>query len=292
MTDLEIKYFMEIVDQGVNFTRASQTLFVAQTALTKHINALNRELGVKLFDTSDKRHVSLTPAGRLYYQLFSDFRDKFKKTGDEARALMAAESGELRIAWLTGWDMEACFDQRNTFLKTFPNISFSVYPDSFKGLKNGLLNNKYDLVVTLSEQFQGIPNISIHDHFQVPCILLFASRHPLAGKENLSIRDFRDEPFYVITGEECPAPRLAAEAYCKSLGFIPRFEAYSTLEQIVLAAQTGVGCTIMDQWLREKNSHLFRYIPLDVSMTVSEVWKTGNTNRALRLFLETCGLVQ
>jgi DNA-binding transcriptional LysR family regulator len=290
MTDLEIKYFMEIVDQGVNFTKASQSLFVAQTALTKHINALNRELGVKLFDTSDKRHVSLTPAGRLYYQLFSDFRDKFKKAGDEARALMAAESGELRIAWLTGWDMEACFDQRNLFLKTYPNISFSVYPDSFKGLKNGLLNNKYDLVVTLSEQFQGVPNISIHDHFHVPCILLFASRHPLAGKENLSIGDFRDEPFYVITDEECPVPRLTAEACCKSHGFIPRFEAFSTLERILLAAQTGVGCTIMDQWLREKNSPLFKYIPLDTSITVSEVWKNGNTNRALGLFLETCGL--
>jgi len=287
MTDTTIKYFLEIVDQGINFTKASQALYVAQTALTKHINALNKELEVKLFDTADKRHISLTPAGKLYYQFFSECRNKFKKVYAEAKALASSEAGELRIACLAGWDMMALLPGKKKFQNAYPNISFILSTGNFKNLKNGLLNNQYDLVVTLSDQFYGVPNISIHDHFSVPCILLFSSHHPLADKENLQITDFKDDRFCVITDEETPLPRLHNEAYCKSKGFIPQFEIFHSFESILLALQTGAGYTILDEWIWVKNNPNFKYIPLDASLTISEVWKTDNTNRALRLFLET-----
>jgi DNA-binding transcriptional LysR family regulator len=52
MTDIEIRYFLEVVRQGNSWTKAANAVYVSQPALSKHIAKLGEELGIKLFDTS------------------------------------------------------------------------------------------------------------------------------------------------------------------------------------------------------------------------------------------------
>jgi DNA-binding transcriptional LysR family regulator len=290
MTDLEIRYFLEIVNQGVSFTKAAQTLYVSQPALTKHINTLSKTLGVRLFDTRNKSAPVLTQEGKLFYQFFSECRERFDKTLREAKVIGA---GELRFAGLTGWDMEALLPIKEYFTKTYSGINVSFVTCGFKTLKNGLLNDDFDLVVTMTEHFQGMPNISIHDFYRGTCFLVFSSSHPLAEKTdggNLSISDFREDVFYILSGEEAPFLMQACEAYCKSKGFVPRFMQLPDLNSIIINLQTHSGYTIMDEWVYGKDYQKLKCIPLDLRFTVANVWKTNNTNKALRFFLETCVL--
>jgi hypothetical protein len=151
------------------------------------------------------------------------------------------------------------------------------------------MNNEYDLVVTLPEQFRGIPNISIHEHYHGSCYLLFSSIHPLAKNsiEHLSIVDFKDDIFYIISEDENSFIRQSCEAYCKSKGFIPNIQPLSDLNTILLSVRQQ-GYTIVDEWIWAKDIPFFKYIPIDLSFSVADVWKTNNTNKALQLFLETC----
>jgi DNA-binding transcriptional LysR family regulator len=259
MTDLEIRYFLEIVNNDVSFTKTANALYVSQPALTKHINKLGEELGVKLFDTSKKHATRLTPAGSLYYQFFSEYKDKLKKIMDEAKALVDQEYGEIRIACLSGWNMLVCQPKKQTFFEAYPHIKISLVTGGLKTLKNGLLNNQYDLVVAFSDQFQGLPNIQIHDHYHIPCILLFSSQHSLAGKKNITIMDFRDDIFYIVSDDETHIARQNNEAYCKSKGFIPRFQTLPNLDTMLLALQSGNGYTIIDEWIWAKDNPNFNY---------------------------------
>jgi DNA-binding transcriptional LysR family regulator len=288
MTDLEIRYFLEIVNQGVSFNKASQALYISQPALTKHINVLSNELGVKLFDTEKKTAARLTPAGKLYYEFFSDCRDKFKKISQEAKELAGQKSGEIRIICLTGWDMMAGLPAKEMFCEKYPNISIKIFSGSFKAIKSGILNNQYDLAVTFTDQFNGLSNICIHEHYRIPCIILYSSRHRLAGAENLTITDFKDDIFFTLSEDENPYIRRENETYCKSKGFMPYFETRPDLDSILLALQTGTGYTIVDQWVRYKDEPIFTCTPIDMFHTVIEVWKSDNGNRALPLFLKTC----
>jgi DNA-binding transcriptional LysR family regulator len=288
MTDLEIRYFLEIVNQGVSFNKASQTLYVSQPALTKHINNLSRELGVKLFDTEKKTAARLTPAGKLYYEFFSDCREKFKKVTDEAKSLAGQKSGEINIVCLTGWDMLALLPKKEIFCEKFPNISLNIYSGGFKAIKNGLLNNQFDLAVTFSNQFDGFSNVCIHEHYRIPCIILYSSKHRLAEKRDLTVTDFKDDIFFILSEDENPQIRQNNETYCKSKGFIPRFKELPNLDSILLALQTGSGYTIVDYWIRDKDNPNFKYTPIDIFLSISDVWKADNGNRVLPLFLKTC----
>lgn len=59
----QLRYFVAVADT-LNFSRAAESLYVSQSALSKQISELEQELGVALFDR-DRRSVTLTSAGQL-----------------------------------------------------------------------------------------------------------------------------------------------------------------------------------------------------------------------------------
>ena len=58
-----IRYFLEVA-QELNITRAAENLHMAQPPLSRQIQLLEQELGVKLFER-EKRHLQLTEENRF-----------------------------------------------------------------------------------------------------------------------------------------------------------------------------------------------------------------------------------
>ena len=66
MTTNQLKYFVTAA-KCLNFTEAGRQHYISQTAITQHIQALEEQLGVKLF-SREKRKVELTPAGKVFLE--------------------------------------------------------------------------------------------------------------------------------------------------------------------------------------------------------------------------------
>ncbi len=62
----QFKYFVAIVDSG-SLSRAAQTLYIAQSALSKQIADLEGELGTQLLDRS-RNGVRVTETGQIFYE--------------------------------------------------------------------------------------------------------------------------------------------------------------------------------------------------------------------------------
>ena len=60
----QLQFFIAVAEE-LSFSRAAIKLHVAQPSLSTQIQALEDEVGARLFER-DKRHVSLTPAGRRF----------------------------------------------------------------------------------------------------------------------------------------------------------------------------------------------------------------------------------
>lgn len=59
----QLRFLIEVVDNGLNVTIASERLYTSQPGVSKQIRLLEEELGVNIFERAGKRFTSLTPAG-------------------------------------------------------------------------------------------------------------------------------------------------------------------------------------------------------------------------------------
>ncbi|HEX5766417.1 MAG TPA: LysR family transcriptional regulator [Woeseiaceae bacterium] len=80
----QLKYFLAIVDNGLNITAAADRLYTSQPGVSKQLKLLEEELGLKLFIRKGKSLDGLTAAG---HQLI-----------DRARLIMQEVENIRRVA--------------------------------------------------------------------------------------------------------------------------------------------------------------------------------------------------
>jgi DNA-binding transcriptional LysR family regulator len=92
----QLRYFVAVAEE-LHFGRAAQRLLIAGPSLSQQIKALERDLGVQLFDR-DRRSVTLTSAGAA---LLPDARALLERADDlENRAARIAGSESVRLGYV------------------------------------------------------------------------------------------------------------------------------------------------------------------------------------------------
>jgi DNA-binding transcriptional LysR family regulator len=121
----QLEHFVAVAEER-SFTRAAQRLNYVQSALSASIQALERELGVRLFDR-DTRRVALTDAGAELLPTVRETLASFEHTRDTAAALNGIVRGSVRIGMMQSFAFLDVPHLIGEFHRRYPDVEIHMH---------------------------------------------------------------------------------------------------------------------------------------------------------------------
>src|ERR1700677_4190657 len=115
-----IRYFIRAAEE-LHFTRAAESLYISQPTLSTHIQQLEEELGVLLFDRIG-RNVRLTQAGNVFLPHAQHALQNLNRAKEKIADLKALVSGRIRLGALLTFGQEVLPSWIATFHNAYPQI--------------------------------------------------------------------------------------------------------------------------------------------------------------------------
>jgi DNA-binding transcriptional LysR family regulator len=187
------------VAQTLSFSRAASALNYVQSNVTMQIQALEEELGIRLFDRLGKR-VALTDAGRRFLL----YADRVLDLLDEARS--AVNEGEELVGTVTISAPESLCAYRlpevlRQFRQRFPKTRVIFRPYPFLDLKHRLCEGSVDVIFLMDEPICST-GLIVDQLVEEPLRLLVAPDHPLAERSVVHTEDLQGE-FFLLSEKGC-----------------------------------------------------------------------------------------
>jgi DNA-binding transcriptional LysR family regulator len=193
-----LRYFAAVAAEG-NLTHAAERLFVSQPALTKQIRQLEGRLGVRLF-TRSRSGMTLTAAGRTLAERVPAVLAGFDEAMQQAKSAASRAAQVLRVGYLAGAANEATQQIIAAFTGRRPGWRVEMRAAAWTDPTAGLTDGDTD-VALLRLPFPGQDHLRVRPLFSEPRCVALPAGHPLAGRDDLSLRDLRDEPFVAAPAE-------------------------------------------------------------------------------------------
>src|SRR5579862_6491269 len=187
-----LRYFA-VVGEEQHYGRAAKRLRVAQPALSRQIQELEREIGFHLFDRLP-RGVKISEAGKLF---LNDARRILQEVTDataRANRIAFGLSGTLRVGYSQSMSWHGIVpDSFKRFREQQPDAELQLKPSSsseqLAAIQSGSLDAGFVFAPPYSddlEQFQ-IGSVSV--------VLAIPTGNPLSKRKELRLRDLMDAPF-------------------------------------------------------------------------------------------------
>ena len=192
----QLHTFLEIV-RLKSFSKAAQTCYRTQPAISAQIRQLEHELNTSLFERLGTR-IQLTPAGRVFADYAQKILELRRQAQDAINELERTPRGELVIAANEATCIYVLPTVFSSFKKRFPNVQLLVDRSYGRHVVESVVDNLADFGFTqLPVQEKRLQVVHVYtDEIK----LLAPASHPLAGRPSVTARDVVPYPLLLPKG--------------------------------------------------------------------------------------------
>lgn len=181
----QLHTFLEIV-RLKSFSKAAQTCFRTQPAVSAQVRQLEQELNAPLFDRLGTK-IALTPAGRIFAQYAEQILDLRRRAQNSINELERVPRGELVIAANEATCIYVLPRVFFEYKKQFPNVQILVDRSFGSRVVEAIIDNQADFGITqLPVNEKRVQAVKIHsDEVKV----IVPAAHALAAKSRIVPED-------------------------------------------------------------------------------------------------------
>ena len=202
-----------------SFTAAAERLYLTQPALSKHIAAMEMEIGAKLVKRTT-HSVQLTEAGNAAVLYFENIIGNYDKACESIRALDEGYSRLLRLGFLLHSLDSNLYSATKIIQGIDPLVNVEIHYMNAKALAEGLIDSKLDANLQPSISFAPGKLISSVPALTSRLFVLVLESDCLFGREKLRFSDLRDRRVVVTEGEH-GSVEFIERLFLQSVGSVP-----------------------------------------------------------------------
>lgn len=280
-----IEFFLTLAET-LNYSDAADRLFITQSALSRTIQQMEREMGVKLF-LRTHRSVRLTPAGQSFIDDARDLVSRYRASVEHAHNAYRGEEGRLTFGIHNASVSPVLFDILNACSKTFPKIAIDLDSSSTSDMLSALAENTVDIILSSSTlQTSGIEEIPVAGYEDC---LVVARNHPLSTESIVSVKKLRNEPFAVMNRKSSGRGYDMVYGIARTGGFSPRVEiTANNVPHLMALVATGNYVTFLSNNYQYMAFDRLAFVPLK-EQSLSDLyleWRTDNLNPCIKIITD------
>jgi DNA-binding transcriptional LysR family regulator len=284
------KFFLVAAEEQ-SFQRAAERLHVAQSALSRRISDMEREMGdVALFERF-ARGVRLTEAGQSMLEDVRRITNQIEEASRKAWRIDRGEVGLLRIGFAdtTGW-RRVIPDTLKQFEAGYPEVEVQLTPMVSEVQRTNLRSGAIDLGLMFDDlalhhdadgELVSVP-LSLHRF-----VLVVPEGHRLHDAERITLSDLRDENLIWPSRRHAPALFSRLLEACREPGFTPRIKIeVIAIDMAYKLTSTGLGLAMIlaeDDAEPPPGLKLRRIEDFRLDMQYLMMWRRDNNAPALKL---------
>jgi LysR family transcriptional regulator, nitrogen assimilation regulatory protein len=253
----QVRAVIAVCEEG-SFTRAAERENATQSGISQHVAAVERTLGVRLFERVSGRVVP-TPAGLRYYKSCVGAVGALEKAAEQARTVAGQVSGELRIGLMPTFTRAVLAPVLDDFVPRCPEVRLHIVEGYSGFLTKMVLDDELDFAVVPA--FEGTIGLKSRLLVRDREMLLSGARagfKPLSplrlseckplkivvpGPDNIRRRNL--ESYFQTHGVEIET-KLEMDAMIATLEFVARSDWVTILPSVISVNDIGRGELIVN----------------------------------------------
>jgi DNA-binding transcriptional LysR family regulator len=215
-----LEAFREVASRG-SLTAAAQGLGYTQSAVSRHIAALENATGARLFDRLP-RGVRLTEEGRCLLDHAEAILNRIRTAEQALQALRDLDTGRLRVGAFDTAGVALVPRALAELRAAHPKVVLSVVEAVTSVQLDRLQNGELDLAVISSYPHQALDTsrLELRHLMDDPLLVALPAGHRLARRKTLRLAQLEDESWI----EGFPGGSETLIDACLRAGFRPRIE--------------------------------------------------------------------
>lgn len=281
----QLEYF-QMASRLKNITRAAQRLRVSQPNITVAIKKLEAELGVQLFDRSQKQ-LTLTPEGKVFLKRIELALRNIEDAVLEVNDYKHLQKGTIKIGippMMGAYLFPKVF---SGFRHLRPNLDVLLYEEGSLTIREKLESDELDFGIIILPE--STPNLNVLKMSRNQLMVCVSKNSPLADEEEITPEDIADADLIML--KEGAYSREVVQDKLSALKISPR----TVLESSQIVTIKGlvahqVGIAFLLDFIC-KNSHDIKAIPFyePIFVNIGLAWKKEKyVSKAAQAFINFC----
>jgi DNA-binding transcriptional LysR family regulator len=185
--DFRLKVFFTVANR-LSFTKAATELFITQPAVSKHIQELEEQYKIKLFDRNGSK-ISLTKAGELLLKHTKSIFEIYREIDFDLSAVINQQQGMLRLGASTTISQYIIPPLLARFHQKMQDIKVNLLNGNTEQIESALLNKEIEIGIVEGQSKNQ--SIKYTKFLKDELVLVCNSKNPLVRKKEITREDLK-----------------------------------------------------------------------------------------------------